>query len=123
VGFRLLTAIASRACGAAPQLEVTVMRRKWLLSLGAVALAVLGAQHHNLMMAVLAVGLGSGGMSLMTDMPLVRDTMLAMSLVMVAVIAWQITRPKRPAAVRLVGALSILLTLAIAGWTFLRFGL
>jgi hypothetical protein len=99
------------------------MRRKWLLSLGAVALAVLGAQHHNLMMAVLAVGLGGGGMSLMTDMPLVRDTMLAMSLVMVAVIAWQITRPKRPAAVRLVGALSILLTLAIAGWTFLRFGL
>jgi hypothetical protein len=42
---------------------------------------------------------------------------------MVAVIAWQITRPKRPPAVRLVGALSILLTLAIAGWTLLRVGL
>jgi hypothetical protein len=99
------------------------MRRKWLLSLGAVALAVLGAQHHNLMMAALAVGLGSGGISLMTEMPLVRDTMLAMSAVMVAVIGWQITRPKRPAAVRLIGALSILLTLAIAGRTLLRFGL
>lgn len=99
------------------------MRRKWLLSLGAVALAFLGAQHHNLMMTVLAVGLGSGGMSLMTEMPLVRDTMLAMSVVMVAVIGWQIMRPKRPAAVRLVGALSILLTLAIAGWSLLRFGL
>lgn len=99
------------------------MRRKWLLSLGAVALAFLGAQHHNLMMTVLAVGLGSGGMSLMTEMPLVRDTMLAMSVVMVAVIGWQITRPKRPAAVRLVGALSILLTFAIAGWSLLRFGL
>jgi hypothetical protein len=99
------------------------MRRKWLLSLGAVALAVLGAQHHNLMMAVLAVGLGSGGMSLMTETPLLRDTMLAMSVVMVAVIGWQITRPKRPVAVRLVGALSILFTLAIAGWSLLRFGL
>ena len=99
------------------------MRRKWLLSLGAVALAVLGAQHHNLMMAALAVGLGTGGMSLMAEMPIVRDAMLAMSVVMVAVIGWQITRPKRPAAVRVIGTLSIVLTLAIAGWTFLRFGL
>ena len=99
------------------------MRRKWLLSLGAVALAFLGAQHHNVMMTVVAVGLGSGGASVMTESPLVRDTMLAMSLVMVAVIGWQITRPKRPAAVRLVGALSILVTLAIAGWSLVRFGL
>ena len=42
---------------------------------------------------------------------------------MVAVIGWQITRPKRSAAVRLVGTLSILFTLAIAGWSLLRFGL
>jgi hypothetical protein len=118
-----MTAIASRARGAAPKLEVTVMRRKWLLSLGAVALAFIGAQHHNLMLTVLAIGLGSGGASLMTDTPLIRDAMLAMSVVMVAVIGWQITRPKRPSAVRLVGALSILLTLAIAGWSLLRFGL
>jgi hypothetical protein len=55
-------------------------------------------------------------------MPLVRDAMLAMSVVMVAVIGWQITRPKRPAAVRVIGALSIVLTLAIAGWTLFRFG-
>jgi hypothetical protein len=99
------------------------MRRKWLLSLGAVALAFLATQHHNLMMTALAIGLGSGAVSLMTETPLVRYAMLAMSVVMVAVIGWQITRPKRPAAIRLVGALTILLTLAIAGWTLVQFGL
>ncbi len=99
------------------------MRREWLLSLGAVALSFVGAQHHNLMMGVFALGLGSGGMSFMTHLPWLRDAMLAMSLVMVVAIARQITRPKRPAAVRITGALSILFTLAIAGWSTLRFGL
>jgi hypothetical protein len=49
--------------------------------------------------------------------------MLAMSVVMVAAIAWQITRPSRPTAIRVTGALSIVLTLAIAGWSILHFGL
>jgi hypothetical protein len=99
------------------------MRREWLLSLGAVALAFLGAQHHNLMMSLFALGLGSGGMTFMVHLPWLRDAMLAMSLVMVAAIGWQITRPKRPTAVRVTGALSILFTLAIAGWSLLQFGL
>ena len=99
------------------------MRREWFLSLGAVALAFLGAQHHNLMMVLFAVGLGNVGMSFMTQLPWVRDAMLAMSLVMVAAIAWQITRPSRPRAVRVNGGLSILFTLAIAGWSILQFGL
>ncbi len=99
------------------------MRREWLLSLGAVALAFLGAQHHNLMMALFALGLGSGGMTFMSHLPWLRDAMLAMSLVMVAVIGWRITRPKRPAALRVGGALSILFTLAIAAWSLMRFGL
>ena len=99
------------------------MRKKWLLSFGAVALAFLGSQHHNLMMVLFALGLGSAGMKLMTEMPLVRLLMLAMSLVMVAAIAYQISRPGRPFAMRLTGSLSILLTLAIVGWSVLRFGL
>ena len=72
------------------------MRKEWLLSFGAVALAFLGSQHHNLMMVLFAVGLGSAGMNLMTEMPLVRLLMLAMSLVMGAAIAYQISRPGRP---------------------------
>jgi hypothetical protein len=99
------------------------MRKEWLLSFGAVALAFLGSQHHNLMMVLFALGLGSAGMNLMTEMPLVRLLMLAVSLVMVAVIAHQITRPGRPLAMRVTGSLSILLTLAIVGWSVLRFGL
>jgi len=98
------------------------MRREWLLSAGAVVLAFLGAQHHNLMMVLLAVGLGNAGMSVMTSLPLVRAAMLIMSLVMAAIIGYQISRPDRPMAMRVTGALSILITLAIAGWSLLHAG-
>ena len=99
------------------------MRREWLLSLGAVVLAFLGTQHHNLMMLLFAFGLGDVGMGLMTKLPLVRDAMLAMSLVIAAVIAYQISRPHHPTAMRVTGALSIVLTLGLAGWMLLHFGL
>ena len=98
------------------------MRRGWMLSLGAVLLAFLGTQHHNLMMLLFAVGLGNAGMSLMTQLPLVRDVMLGMSLVMVAVIGYQISRPSRPTAMRVTGTLSIIITLGLAGWSVLHFG-
>ncbi len=99
------------------------MRREWLLSLGAVALAFISTQHHNFMMALFAAGLVSGGTSFMTHLPWLRDAMLAISLAMVAAIVWQITRPKRPTAVRVTGALSILFTLAIAASSLMLFGL
>ena len=99
------------------------MRREWLLSLGAVTLAFVGTQHHNLMMLLFAFGLSNVGMSLMTKLPLVRDLMLVMSLAIAVVIAYQISRPHRPTAMRVTGALSILLTLGLAGWSLLRFGL
>jgi hypothetical protein len=99
------------------------MRREWILSLGAVALAFLGTQHHNLMMLLFALGLGNAGMSLMTDLPLIRAAMLGMSLVMAAVIGYQISRPSRPVAMRVTGTLSILVTLGLAGWSVLHFGL
>ena len=69
-----------------------------------------------------AFGLSNFGMSLMTKLPLVRDVMLTMSLAIAAVIAYQISRPRRPMAVRVTGALSIVLTLGLAGWSFLRIG-
>jgi len=96
---------------------------RWLLWLGAVLLAFLATQHHNLMMLLFAVGLGNAGMSLMTKLPLVRDVMLGMSLVMVAVIGYQILRPNIPTAMRITGTLSILVTLGLAGWSVLHFGL
>ena len=99
------------------------MKREWLLSFGAVVFAFLGSQHHNLMMLLFAIGLGNAGMSVMTELPHLREAMLALSLVMAAAIAYQISRPGRPTAVRVTGMLSILFTLGIAGWSVLRFGL
>ena len=104
-------------------LKVMIMRRDWILSSSGVVLAFLGTQHHTLMMLLFAFGLSNRGMSLMTKLPLVRDVMLAMSFVIAAVIAYQISRPSRPAAMRITGAFSILLTLGLAGWSLLRFGL
>ena len=106
-----------------PGMDITIMRREWLFSFGAVVLAFLGTQHHNLMMLLFAVGLGNAGMSLMTQLPLIRDVMLAMSLAMAAVIAYQLSRPGRPTAIRVTGTLSILFTLGLAGCSILRFGL
>lgn len=99
------------------------MRRDWLLSFGAVGLAFLGSQHHNLMMLLFALGLGNAGMSLMTEMPIVRVVMLGLSLVMVAAIGYRISSPGRPWAMRVTGALSMLFTLGIVVWSVLHFGL
>jgi hypothetical protein len=104
-------------------MEVMTMRREWLLSFGAMALAFLGTQHHNLMMLFLALGLGNAGMSVMTAVPLVRTAMLVMSLLMAAALGYQISRPSRPLAMRVTGALSILFTLGLTGWSVLYFGL
>jgi hypothetical protein len=75
------------------------------------------------MMMLFALGLGNAGMSAMTEVPLIRDAMLGMSLLMVAAVGYQISKPNRPMAMRVTGALSILFTLGIAGWSVLRFGL
>jgi len=99
------------------------MRREWLLSIGAVVLAFLGSQHHTLMMLLLALGLGEAGMSVMTRAPWLRTAMLVMSLAMVAVVGYQISKPRRPLAMRVTGGLSILVTLGVAGWSVLHVSL
>jgi hypothetical protein len=104
-------------------MEAMNMRREWVLSIGAVVLAFLSSQHHNFMMLLFALGLGDAGMSVMTEVPLVRTLMLLMSLVMVAMVGYQISRPNRSTAMRITGALSIFFTLGIAGWSVMHFGL
>lgn len=99
------------------------MRAEWLLSFGAVTLAFLGSQHHNLMMLLLALGLSDAGMSAMTEVPLLRTMMLVLSLMMAAAIGYRISRPSHPWVMRVAGALSIVFTLGLAGWSVLRFGL
>jgi hypothetical protein len=97
--------------------------REWLLSAGGAALAFLAGQHHAVMMVVLAVGLGDAAMGPMTAAPAVRRVMLAMSLLMAAAVGWRMLRSRRPRAMRVLGALSIAVTLALAAWTVARFGL
>ena len=99
------------------------MRWEGLLSFGAVALAFLGSQHNNLMTLLFALSLGDAGMSAATEVPLVRTAMLVLSLAMVAAVGCQISRPSRPIAMCVTGALSILFTLGLAGWSVLQYGL
>lgn len=98
------------------------MRREWLLSITAVALAFLGSQHHNLML-LFAIGLGDTGMSFMTAVPLVRRAMLLLSLAIVAVIGYRMADFKRARSIRITGAISIIVTIGLAVWSIMRFGL
>jgi hypothetical protein len=94
-----------------------------IAAIAAVVLAFLASQHHTIMMTLLALGLSNTAMSFMTAAPLVRDAMLGMSLVMIAVVAWQIKDMRRPRSFRVTGAVSIVATLALAAWSIIQFGL
>lgn len=94
-----------------------------IAAIGAVVLAFLASQHHTIMMTLFAFGLGNTAMSFMTAAPLVRDAMLGMSLVMVAVVAWQIKDRRRPTSMRVTGAISIVATLVLAAYAIFQFGL
>ncbi len=107
----------------AEQKESMAFSKERVLSIGAVVLAFLASQHHTLHMLVLVFGLGGAGASFMTTAPWLRRGMLLMSLVMAAVIAYQIRRADRPRAFRISGAISILLTLGLVGWSIANFGL
>ena len=99
------------------------MRREWLVSVGAMVLAFLASQHHNLHMLLLAIGLSGAQMNVMTAVPILRRAMLLLSLAMVAVLCYQIRDAKRPRSVRILGAISIVVTVTVAGWSIIRFGL
>jgi hypothetical protein len=99
------------------------MSREGLTSVGAVVLAFLASQHHNLHMLLFAIGIGGAGTSFMTMLPLVRRVMLIMSLVMVGAVVYQVRDPKRPTSMRIMGGVSILLTLGLLIWSVMQFGI
>ena len=103
--------------------EDGAMSKGGLTSVGAVVLAFLASQHHTLHMLLLTVGIGGAGMSFMTMFPLVRRVMLLMSLAMVGVIVYQVRDPKRPNSMRIMGGVSILLTLGLLIWSVMQFGI
>jgi hypothetical protein len=93
-----------------------------LASIGAMVLALLATQHHTIMMLLLAFGLSDAAMSFMTAAPIVRDVMLGMSFAMIFVIAWQIRNTRRHRSMRVLGAISIVVTLGLLVWSISRFG-
>ncbi len=103
--------------------ESVKMQRERALSIGAMVLAFLASQHHTLHMLLLAAGPGGASVSVMTAIPLVRRVMLVMSLVIVMVMIYQMRKSKRPKSVRLMSAVSIVVTLGLVGWSVMQFGL
>ncbi len=91
-------------------------------SIGAMVLGFLASQHHSIMMLLLALGLSDAAVSFMTVAAIVRDVMLGMSLAMIAVILWQIRDSRRPRSMRIMGAVSIVATLGLSGWSIAHFG-
>lgn len=61
------------------------MRKEGTTSFGALLLALLASQHHNVHMALLTIGLGGSGMTFMQVYPGIRRGMLLLSVALVAV--------------------------------------
>ena len=91
-------------------------------AISAMVLAFLASQHHNFMMLLLAFGLSDAAMSFMSAAPIVRNVMLGLSLAMIAVIAWQIRDRGRSRSLRLMGAVSLAVTVGLSAWSISRFG-
>jgi len=99
------------------------MRTEGITSFGAVFLAFLATQHHNLHMLLIAIGIGGAGMGFMTMFPVVRRIMLLMSLAMVGLMVYRARDSRRPASMRILNIVSVLVTLGLAGWSVSQFGL
>lgn len=94
-----------------------------ITSFGAIFLAFLATQHHNLHMLLFAIGIGGAGMSFMTMFPVIRQIMLLMSLAMVGLMVYRARDSRRPTSMRIVNVVSVLVTLGLVTWSVSQFGL
>ena len=99
------------------------IRKQGVTSFGAVLLAFLATQHHNLHMLLFAIGMGGAGTSFMTAFPVVRQIMLMMSLAMVGLMLYWAHDSRRPRLMRIVNIVSIVVTLGLVGWSVSQFGI
>jgi hypothetical protein len=100
-----------------------VPRREGLTAVGSMLLAFLASQHHTLHMLLFTLGMGSAGMGFMNQFPVLRRAMLLMSLMMTGWTVYRLWRRQRPTGMRIFGALSAALSLALIGWSVYQFGL
>jgi hypothetical protein len=112
----------SRPEGGSQTIGPKARRGDSIPSISAMALAFLASQHHNFMMLLLALGLSGAAMSFMTAAPILRDVMLGLSVAMIAIIAWQVRDSRRPRSMRIMGAVSIAVTIGLSAWSITRFG-
>jgi hypothetical protein len=99
------------------------MRREGTTSFGALVLAFLTSQHHNLHMVLLTFGLGGSGMTFMQVYPSVRRGMMVLSLAAVAMNLSSLRRRPAPPSIRVLIVGSSVLTVGVIAWSLLRFGL
>jgi len=97
-------------------------RKGKIAPFGAVLLAFLATQHHNLHMLLFAIGIGGAGMSFMTMFPMVRRIMILMSLAMVGLMVYRALDSRRPNSMRIANVFSVVLTLGLVGWSVYQFG-
>ena len=98
-------------------------RSTGVTSVAAVLLAFLASQHHTLHMLLIAAGIGGAGASAMTMFPMVRRAMLLMSLAMVALMLYRAMSARYSKGMRLVNAVSVLVTLGLVAWSVVQFGI
>lgn len=75
------------------------------------------------MLLLMATGLSGAEASSMSAVPLAQRAMLLLSLAMLIVLGYQIRDSERPRSVRIMSVFSIAFTVAMAGWSVMRFGL
>ena len=99
------------------------VKREGIASIGAVVLAFLAGQHHNLHMLLLALGLGSAGMTFIQAYPVIRRGMLLLSLAMVVLNVRSLGRRTMSPGMRVAVVVFNALALGAIVWSLRTFGL
>ena len=99
------------------------VKKEGTASVGAMVLAFLASQHHNVHMALLTVGLGGSGMTFIRVYPGVRRGMLLASLAVVVVNLNSLRRRPMTTATRGIVVGFSVLTVALIVWSLIRFGI
>jgi hypothetical protein len=103
--------------------KVQPSRKARLAAVGSVLVAFLASQHHFIHMFILLVTFGSAGISFMSAFPVLRRSMLLLSLLMMAVTLWQMWYARLNRSMAILGGISVALTLGLVLWSIAQFGL
>lgn len=100
-----------------------MLKRESVSSVGSMLLAFLASQHHMLHMLLITAGVGGAGMGFMTMFPVIRRSMLILSVLMTCWTLYSLQRQRRPKVMRLVGGLSAAVSIGLVVWSVYQFGI